>query len=98
MSRSLVRPRFPLPPAKYNQQYMSEIVRQFSILIQQVQNPGDGRFTTVTITQLPTNDVGLEQGSLYNHDGFVKVSELDTSSVAGSGATTGIGTVTVSIS
>lgn len=98
MSRSLIRPRFPLPPAEYNQQYMSEIVRQFSILVQQIQNPGDERFTTVTITQLPTNDVGLEQGTLYNHDGFVKVSELDTSAVAGSGLSTTLGTVTVSIS
>jgi len=95
MSRGIVKPQFPLPPVEYNQQYMSEVVRQFSILIQQIQNPGDGRFTTVTITQLPTNDVGLEQGTLYNHDGFVKVSELNTSAVAGSTAVTGLGTVTV---
>jgi hypothetical protein len=98
MSRGLVRPNFPLPPAQYDSRYMAEIVRQFSVFIQQVQNPGDERFTTVTITQLPTNDVGLEQGSLYNHGGFVKVSELDTSSVAGSGMVTTAGTVTVSIS
>lgn len=98
MSRGLVRPQFPLPPNQYDSGYMAEIVRQFSILIQQIQNPGDERFTTVTITQLPTNDVGLEQGTLYNHGGFVKVSKLDTSSVAGSGMTTGLGTVTVSIS
>ena len=98
MSRSIVRPQFPLPPVEYNQQYMSEIVRQFSILIQQMQNPGDSRFTTVTITQLPTNDVGLEQGSLYNSGGFVKVSELDVSAVAGSSATTELGSVTVVIS
>lgn len=98
MSRSLVRPQFPLPPNQYDPSYMAEIVRQFSVFIQQVQNPGDERFTTVTITQLPTNDVGLEQGTLYNHGGFVKVSELDTSSVAGSGMTTTAGTVTVSIS
>ena len=98
MSRKLVRPQFPIPPVEYNQQYMSEVIRQFSILMQQLRNPGDARFAEVTITQLPTNDVGKEQGTLYNHGGFVKVSALDTSSVAGSSATSTAGTVTVSIS
>ena len=77
---------------------MSEIVRQFSLLIQQLQNPGDARHTVITLTNLPTDDVGLEQGSVYNHNGFLKISELDTSSVRGSGLTVTIGTVTVGIS
>ena len=98
MSRKLVRPQFPIPPREYSPQYMSEVIRQFSILMQQIRNPGDARFAEVTITQLPTNDVGKEKGTLYNHGGFVKVSVLDTSSVAGSSATSSVGTVTVSIS
>lgn len=97
MSRSVVRPQLPLPPVEYNQGYMAEIVRQFSVLIQQIQNPGDGRFTTVVITNLPTNDVGLESGSLYNHGGSVKVSELRTAAVAGSSLATTNGNVTVVI-
>ena len=98
MSRSLVRPQFPVAPEDYSQRYMSEIVRQFSLLIQQLQNPGDARHTVITLTNLPTDDVGLEQGSVYNHNGFLKISELDTSSVRGSGLTVTIGTVTVGIS
>lgn len=98
MSRSLVRPQFPIVPEVYSQRYMSEVVRQFSLLIQQLQNPGDARHTVITLTNLPTDDVGLEQGSVYNHNGFLKISELDTSSVRGSGLTVTIGTVTVGIS
>ena len=98
MSRSLVRPQFPVAPEAYSQRYMSEVVRQFSLLIQQLQNPGDARHTVITLTNLPTDDVGLEQGSVYNHNGFLKISELDTSSVRGSGLTVTIGTVTMGIS
>ena len=98
MSRSLVRPQFPVAPEAYSQRYMSEVVRQFSLLIQQLQNPGDARHTVITLTNLPTDDVGLEQGSVYNHNGFLKISELDTSSLRGSGLTVTIGTVTVQIS
>ena len=98
MSRKLARPQFPLPPIEYSQQYMAEIVRSFSVFLQQSQNPGDARFTTVTITQLPTNDIGLESGTLYNHEGSVKVSELNTSSVKGQSATMTQGSVSVSIS
>jgi hypothetical protein len=98
MSRSLVRPQFPVAPEAYSQRYMSEVVRQFSLLMQQLQNPGDARHTVITLTNLPTDDVGLEQGSVYNHNGFLKISELDTSSVRGSGLTVTIGTVTVGIS
>lgn len=98
MSRSLVRPQFPVAPEAYSQRYMSEVVRQFSLLIQQLQNPGDARHTVITLTNLPTDDVGLEQGSVYNQNGFLKISELDTSSVRGSGLTVTIGTVTVGIS
>ena len=96
MSRSLVRPQFPLPPVEYNQGYMTEIVRQFSVFIQQIQNPGDGRFTTIVITDMPDNDVGLEQGSLYKHDGQVMISELSRSAISGSAMTTTVGSVTVS--
>ena len=98
MSRSLIRPQFPIAPEAYSQRYISEVVRQFSLLIQQLQNPGDARHTVITLTNLPTDDVGLEQGSVYNHNGFLKISELDTSSVRGSGLTVTIGTVTVGIS
>ena len=95
MSRRLVKPQFPLPPQEYSQNYMSEVVRSFSLFLQKIENPGDSRFTTVTITNLPTNDVGLESGTIYNHDGFARVSQLDTSAVAGTSGTMSVGSVSV---
>jgi len=55
-SRSLVQPQFPLPPNAYDAAYMAEIVRAFSVFLQQVKNPGDSRATTLTLTQLPSNE------------------------------------------
>lgn len=73
MSRNLARPFFPVPPREYSSSYMSEIIRAFSVYIEQQSNPGDGRFTRVTITDLPTSATGLESGALWNDSGTVKV-------------------------
>lgn len=73
MSRNLVLPYFPVAPAQYDQQYMNEIVRSFSVYLQQQANPGLGRFTNVTLTDLPTSATGLEPGTLWNDSGTVKV-------------------------
>jgi len=97
MSRRLSKPLFPLPPPQYDEQYFAEIVRSFSVFLQQIQNPGDGRFTTITITDLPTNDVGLESGTIFNQDGFLRVSQLDTTFVAGTSGTMSVGSVSVTI-
>lgn len=73
MSRNLVAPRFPNPPAQYDQRYFADFLRAFANYQQQQQNPGDGLFTTVRITQLPTSATGLPSGTLYNDGGTVKV-------------------------
>lgn len=73
MSRNLARPFFPVPPQQYSASYMSEIIRSFSVYIEQQANPGEGRFTRVTITDLPTSATGLESGALWNDGGTVKV-------------------------
>lgn len=73
MSRNLVAPRFPNPPKEYDPRYMSDLIRAFALYQQQQQNPGEGLFTTVTITDLPTSATGLPTGALYNDGGFVKV-------------------------
>lgn len=98
MTRSLVRPFFPVPPREYQQQYLAEIVRSFSVYLEQSQNPGEGRNTFTVFTNLQTDDVGLEPGSVFNHGGYLKVSELHTPHVRGVSATGSVGSVTVSIS
>ena len=86
MSRSLARPYFPIPPAQYDQRYFSEVIRSFSVFLEQVQNPGDIRGTTLTLTDLQTDDYNLETGTLFQQDGFVKIALINKPHVRGSGA------------
>ena len=60
MSRRLTRPFFPVPPQQYMQNYFAELVRSFSVYLEQMQNPGDIRGTTLTLTDLQTDNVVLE--------------------------------------
>ena len=96
MSRNLTLPFFAVPPGEYSQQYFAELVRSFAIYLAQQQNPGQGRNTELVLTNLQTDDSGLETGALFQQDGFVKITLIDTPHVRGSSATGGVGTVTVS--
>lgn len=98
MSRNLVRPFFPIPPNEYNQPYFAEVIRAFSVYLEQQQNPGEGRNTFLVLTSLQNNDFGLETGALFEVDGFVKITKANTPHVVGSSATGGVGSVTVTIS
>lgn len=95
MSRNLILPFFPVPPSEYEQQYFAEIVRAISVYMQNMQNPGEGRNTTLVLTSLPSNDQGLEPGALFERDGFVKISKVNSPHVAGLSATGATGSVTV---
>jgi len=95
MSRRLTRPFFPVPPPQYMQNYFTELVRSFSVYLDQMQNPGDLRATELTLTNLQTDDVGLETGALFQQAGFVKVTLNNSPHVRGSTCTGGVGTVTV---
>jgi len=95
MSRNLPLPFLPVPPAAYDQSYLAEVVRALSVYMQNERNPGEGRNTFTVFTNLQTNDVGLEPGTVFNHGGYLKVSELNTPHVQGSSATGAVGSVTV---
>ena len=95
MSRNLVRPFFPIPPSEYNQGYFNEVIRAFSVFLDQSQNPGEGRNTTLVLTALPNSDQGLETGSLFQRDGFVKIATADQPNLLGVLATGVVGSVTV---
>lgn len=66
-------PQFPLPPEEYNRVYFDELIRSLTQIVVQIQNPGEIRGTKITLTDLPTSEVGLEAGALYNDGGTVKV-------------------------
>lgn len=95
MSRNLPLPFLPTPPADYRQSYFAEVVRALSVYMENERNPGEGRHTTMVLTNLPTTDQGLEVGALFEQDGFVKITKADTPHVAGLSATGGIGDVSV---
>ena len=96
MSRRLPRPYFPIPPDQYQRNYFSEVIRAFSVFLEQIQNPGDVRATEITITNLPTDDSGLETGTLFQHDGRVRVPLTHSAFLRGSQGTGTVGSVTVS--
>ena len=96
MSRRLPRPYFPIPPEQYQRAYFSEVIRAFSVFLEQIQNPGDVRATEITITNLPTDDSGLETGTLFQHDGYVRVPLTHSAFLRGSQGTGSVGSVTVS--
>jgi hypothetical protein len=98
MSRNLAIPYFPNAPMEYNQQYFAEVVRAFSLYVQQIQNPGEGRNTFSVFTNLQTDDSGLELGAIFNHGGYVKVAEINTPHLRGSAGTGQVGTVSVTTS
>jgi len=95
-SRNLVKPFFPVPGKEYNQQYMAELVRAFSIYLNQMQNPGEGRATFMVLTALQTSDQGLEPGSVFRDgNGFLKVALANAPNLAGISAQGAVGAVTV---
>ena len=95
MSRKLVHPLFPVAPQQYDPTFMSEVIRAFSVFLDQYQNPGDARNTTLTLTNLQTDDSGLGAGEIFDHGGILRV-PLDYSPfVRGSEGTGAVGEVTV---
>ncbi|MDB4313326.1 hypothetical protein N9977_00110 [bacterium] len=96
-TRKVVRPLFPNAPEQYNQTYTSEVVRAFSVFLEQVQNPGDSRATTLTLTDLQTNNVGLETGGVFQVAGVLHITLANMPYPAGNSATAEVGAVTVVI-
>jgi hypothetical protein len=95
MSRNLVLPYFPLPPQGYQQQYFAELVRAISIYMEGQQNPGEGRNTFTVFTNLQNDDYGLEDGAIFNHGGYVKITQGNTPHLRGSLGTGAVGSVSV---
>lgn len=95
MSRNLPRPYFPVPPVEYQQIYFADLIRAFSVYIEQQANPGEGRNTFTVFTALQTDDSGLEPGAVFEHGGYLKVARANTPHVRGSQAQAAAGEVTV---
>jgi hypothetical protein len=97
MSRNLNLPFFPIPPEGYSREYFAEVLRSYSTYLQNMQNPGEGRNTFTVFTNLQTDDSGLEDGTVFNHGGQLRVPVAHSPYVQGSQATGSVGTITVTI-
>ena len=95
MSRGLVQPFFPNPPKEYQDAYMAEVVRAFSVFLSQVNNAGPWLATDLVLTNLQTNDQGLEIGALFNQEGTLKIVIANSPHLSGLSATGGVGSVSV---
>ena len=95
-NRRLSLPQFPVAPSQYDVGYMSEVVRSFSVFLQQFINPGDARHTDLTLTDLQENDYNLETGAVFQQDGILKIVLTYKPHPAGVSGTGSVGSVTVS--
>ncbi len=95
MDVRLVFPTFPNPPAEYSQQHLEALVRSLDALVRVIRAPGEGRQTTIVLTDLQSNDYGLEPGTIFEVNGALRVSVLYSPYVAGLSATGSVGSVTV---
>ena len=98
MSRNLTLPYFPTPPSEYDQRYFREVLRAYSVYLSGIQNPGEGRNTFAVFTNLQSDDSGLEDGSVFNYNGQLRVPLPYSPYVRGLEATSSLGEVIVSIS
>jgi hypothetical protein len=95
MDMRLIPPIFPRPTDEYNANYMSDLVRALTSLVTFIRAVGEGRQTTIVLTDLATNDSGLEPGTIFQVEGVLRVPLLYSPYAAGLSATGSVGSVTV---
>jgi hypothetical protein len=96
MSRGLVQPQFPLAPQEYDQRFMSEVVRAFSVFLQQVNNPGPWQASALTLPDLQQDNYQLPLGGIFQHGDELRITVANKPYPRGSAATGAVGSVTVS--
>jgi hypothetical protein len=95
MARILTFLPFPNPPEQYSQEYMAQLVRTFSVF---QDTPGESRATGLTLTNLQSDDSGLEAGAVFQHGGILRIPVTNSPFVRGSVGTSAVGSVTVTTS
>ena len=73
-------PVLPLPPLEYDVQYMNQLIRVINYYMEQQNNPGDARFSSVTIADADP-DVNIYMSAVGNGSDLTTVifAELPTS-------------------
>jgi hypothetical protein len=97
MSRGLVQPLFPNPPKGYDQNYQAEVLRAFSIFLQQVSNPGPWQASALTLPNLQTDNYNLPLGGIFQYGDELRITVANMPYLRGSQATGAVGQATVII-
>jgi|TARA_R110000824_G_scaffold194963_1_gene377618 hypothetical protein len=98
MSRGLVQPLFPNPPEGYDQRYQAEVLRAFSVFLQQVSNPGPWQASALTLPNLQTDNYSLPLGGIFQYGDELRITVANMPYARGSQATGAVGQATVTIS
>lgn len=93
MSNKTVRSIIPIAPAQYDAVYLNQLARALDNVITDQRNP------LLNIPDMPNVSVAsiLEEGDLFEDNGFVKIKRASASLAATNLATSAVGTVTVVI-
>jgi hypothetical protein len=97
MDVRLVFPRFTNPPADYDRKYFADLVRSMDNLVTILQAAGEGRQTTIVLTNLANNDYNLEPGTIFEVGGALRVSVIYSPYPVGVSSTGGVGSVTITV-
>ena len=94
MSTKIVRSIIPIAPQQYESTYVNQLARALDNVIEDQRNP------LLNIPNMPNVSVAnvLEEGDLFEDNGFVKIKKARAAAVTTNVGTSAIGTVTVVIS
>lgn len=95
MDRRLSFPVFGNAPSVYDRTYLDDLSRKLNQITTLILSPGEGRNTTIVLTNLATSDYGLEAGTIFAVDGVLRVSTPNIACLVGLSGTGSVGSVTV---
>ena len=95
MDMRLIPPIFPRPSSTYSEGYMADLVRSLASLVTFIRAVGEGRQTTIVLTNLQNSDYGLESGTIFQDAGVLRIALLNSPFPNGVAATGSVGSVTV---
>ena len=95
MDRKLTLPTFGRAPPAYDPAYFYDMVRMLNVMTINLSSPGEGRQSSLVITNLRQNDYALELGTLFQVNGAVRVCVLNLPHPLGVSSTGSVGSVSV---
>lgn len=90
MLRRVVIPPFGRPPAEYDPQYLADVTRAYSVLMELLMQRGEGQFSKVFLANLVSSPTStLEAHEVFERGGTLMVANNDGSLPAGGVVPTG---------